>query len=223
MLVMWTHVGAYLMADIAHISGFVAAKECKNCIHLSRLSLLLLFYMCCVTFLTTFHRLGNDPFQHCDVVTSTTHKSLRGPRSGIIFCRKALEEAINTAVFPTLQGGPHNHQIAALAVALNEAARPEFKKYIRQVRSNAQALAASLVKQGYTIVTGGTDNHIVLWDARSTGVTGSKLEKVLEKVHGFTLLPVNDIVVFPHLFFFFGIISAAYRLTRTLYGATHLL
>lgn len=144
-------VGAYLMADMAHISGLVAAGE------------------------------ANSPFPHCHVVTSTTHKSLRGPRSGIIFCRKELEEAVNAAVFPALQGGPHNHQIAALAVALKEASLPEFKLYIKQVKSNAVALAKSLQEFGYDIVTGGTDNHLVLWDARRTGVSGAKLEKILER------------------------------------------
>ena len=144
-------VGAYLMADMAHISGLVAAGQ------------------------------ANSPFLHCHVVTSTTHKSLRGPRSGIIFCRKELEDAINSAVFPSLQGGPHNHQIAALAVALQEAATPEFKQYIQQVKANAAALAEALQSLGYDIVTGGTDNHLVLWDARRTGVSGAKLEKILER------------------------------------------
>lgn len=145
-------VGAYLMADMAHISGLVAAQQC------------------------------NDPFEYCDVVTSTTHKTLRGPRSGIIFCRKQHEEAVNSAVFPSLQGGPHNHQIAALAVALKEASSPTFVEYIKQVKTNAQYLATELTKMGYRIVTGGTDNHIVLWDLRSTtGLSGSKLEKLLER------------------------------------------
>ena len=144
-------IGALLMADMAHISGLVAARQCNN------------------------------PFDYCDVVTSTTHKSLRGPRSGMIFCRKQHEDAINNAVFPALQGGPHNHQIAALAVALKEASSPSFVEYISRVKLNAVALADSLMKRGYKIVTDGTDNHIVLWDARSTGITGSKLEKILEK------------------------------------------
>lgn len=139
------------MADMAHISGLVAARE------------------------------ANSPFPHCHVVTSTTHKSLRGPRSGIIFCRKDLEESINSAVFPSLQGGPHNHQIAALAVALQEASTPEFKQYIKQVKANAVALAGALQSLGYDIVTGGTDNHLVLWDARRTGVSGAKLEKIMER------------------------------------------
>lgn len=145
-------VGAYLMADMAHISGLVATREC------------------------------NSPFEHCHVVTSTTHKSLRGPRSGIIFSRKEYSEAIDSAVFPALQGGPHNHQIAALAVALQEASLPSFKTYIQQVKANAKALAAALVSRGYVIVTGGTDNHLVLWDARNTGLSGAKLEKLLEMV-----------------------------------------
>eukprot|EP01041_Mallomonas_annulata_P002364 gene2363-4582_t len=144
-------VGAYLMADMAHIAGLVATKQC------------------------------NSPFEHCDVVTSTTHKSLRGPRSGVIFFRKHLEEAINNAVFPALQGGPHNNQIAALAVALKEAAQPSFVEYISQVKSNAVALANALMEKGYKVVTNGTDNHIVLWDARQLGVSGSKLEKILER------------------------------------------
>lgn len=114
------------------------------------------------------------------MVTSTTHKSLRGPRSGIIFCRKPLEDAINGAVFPTLQGGPHNHQIAALAVALKEAATPQFVEYIAQVKRNAVVLAESLRAFGYKIVTDGTDNHLVLWDARPTGLSGAKLEKLFE-------------------------------------------
>lgn len=144
-------VGAYLMADVAHISGLVATRQCKS------------------------------PFEHCDVVTTTTHKSLRGPRSGMIFYKTAHADAINQAVFPALQGGPHNHQIAALAVALKEASTPEFAAYILQVKKNAKALADSLMKMGYKIVTDGTDNHIVLWDARNTGLSGSKLEKIFER------------------------------------------
>lgn len=155
----------------------------------------------------------NDPFSYCDIVTSTTHKSLRGPRSGIIFYRKKFEADVNFAVFPCLQastsnapfrltaqpsrqmclnslyvfpplpvwqGGPHNHQIAALAVALREAQQPAFRDYIRSVKANAKALAAALVAKGYAIVTGGTDNHLVLWDLRPLGLTGSKLEKLSE-------------------------------------------
>lgn len=143
-------VGAYLMADMAHISGLVATRQCNN------------------------------PFEHCDVVTTTTHKSLRGPRSGMIFCKKPLEDAINSAVFPALQGGPHNHQIAALAVALKEASTEEFTTYIKQVKSNAAALAEALMSYGYKLQTDGTENHLILWDARSTGISGGKLEKLLE-------------------------------------------
>ena len=146
-------VGAYLLNDMAHISGLAAAKEC------------------------------HDPFEHADVVTSTTHKSLRGPRAGVIFYRKVHEAAVNGAVFPALQGGPHNHQIGALAVALKEAASPDFAEYIRAVKANAKALAARLVGHGYQIVTGGTDNHLVLWDLRPLGLTGSKLEKLCEACH----------------------------------------
>lgn len=144
-------VGAYLMADMAHIAGLVATQEC------------------------------NSPFEYCDIVTSTTHKSLRGPRSGMIFFRKEFEDSINSAVFPALQGGPHNNNIAALAVALKEASEPSFKTYISQVKRNAVALAEALISKGYTVVTNGTSNHLVLWDARPVGVTGSKLEKILER------------------------------------------
>jgi glycine hydroxymethyltransferase len=123
-----------------------------------------------------------SPFQYSDVVTSTTHKSLRGPRSGVIFCRKALKDAIDFAVFPSLQGGPHNNVITALAVALKEASAPEFKEYAQTVIKNAQALGAALVERGYTLATGGTDNHLLLVDLRPKGLTGSKAEGVLEKV-----------------------------------------
>ncbi len=143
-------VGALLLNDMAHISGLAAARECA------------------------------DPFEHCDVVTSTTHKSLRGPRAGVIFYRKRFENAVNSAVFPALQGGPHNHQIGALAVALGEAATPAFRDYIRQVKANARALAQRLGEHGYTLVSGGTDNHLVLWDLRPLGLTGSKMERLCE-------------------------------------------
>lgn len=144
-------IGAYLMVDMAHISGLVAGGVAAS------------------------------PFEYADLVTSTTHKTLRGPRSGMIFAKIELMEKINQAVFPMLQGGPHNHQIAALAVALKEASTPEFVEYAKNVVSNAAALGRGLINRGYTIVTGGTDNHIVLWDVVSTtGLTGSKLERVLE-------------------------------------------
>jgi glycine hydroxymethyltransferase len=144
-------VGAILMVDMAHISGLVAAGAAAS------------------------------PFEWADVVTSTTHKTLRGPRSGMIFARLPLMDAINTAVFPSLQGGPHNHQIGALAVALLEASQPSFKDYARQIVANALALAKGLERRGYKLATGGTDNHLMLWNVRETrGMTGSKVEKVLE-------------------------------------------
>ena len=143
-------VGALLMVDMAHISGLVAG----NCAH--------------------------SPFEHADVVTSTTHKTLRGPRSGMIFARKAYMEKINAAVFPSLQGGPHNHQIAALAVALKEADSQEFQEYARAVVANAHTLGQRLVQRGHKLATGGTDNHLLLWDVRPVGLTGSKVERVLE-------------------------------------------
>lgn len=151
--------GAYLLMDMAHISGLVAAQE------------------------------QSDPFEYCDVVCTTTHKTLRGPRAGLIFYRKDgapdthladLENRVNMAVFPGCQGGPHNNTIAAIAVALKQAATPEFHAYAGQVMKNAQALAARLKEHGYTLVTGGTDNHCVLWDVRPQGLTGSKLEKLYE-------------------------------------------
>eukprot|EP00322_Chrysochromulina_rotalis_P009703 CAMPEP_0115847216 /NCGR_PEP_ID=MMETSP0287-20121206/10269_1 /TAXON_ID=412157 /ORGANISM="Chrysochromulina rotalis, Strain UIO044" /LENGTH=458 /DNA_ID=CAMNT_0003301045 /DNA_START=28 /DNA_END=1404 /DNA_ORIENTATION=+ len=157
--------GAFMMADIAHISGLVATGE------------------------------ATSPFDYCDVVTTTTHKSLRGPRAGMIFFRKGpksaepgaphydYEEAINFAVFPSLQGGPHNHQIAGLATQLKEVATPEFKVYAKQVKANAAALCAFLVKKGYKLATNGTENHLMLWDLRPLGLTGSKAEKVFEHMH----------------------------------------
>eukprot|EP00877_Chromochloris_zofingiensis_P007161 jgi/Chrzof1/2699/Cz11g25190.t1 len=164
-------IGAYLLVDMAHISGLVAAEVLKS------------------------------PFEHADIVTTTTHKSLRGPRAGMIFYRKGpkesarlakgeaagssydFEDKINFAVFPSLQGGPHNHQIAALAVALKYAATPEFVTYSKQVVTNCQALAAALTKRGYKLSSGGTDNHLVLWDLRPEGITGSKMEKACDLVH----------------------------------------
>lgn len=128
-----------------------------------------------------------DPFEYCDLVTTTTHKSLRGPRAGMIFYRKGpkppkkgqpedavydFEDKINFAVFPSLQGGPHNHQIGALAVALKQAATPGFKAYAKQVKANAVALGNYLMSKGYKLVTGGTENHLVLWDLRPLGLTG---------------------------------------------------
>ncbi|XP_068651459.1 serine hydroxymethyltransferase 3, chloroplastic [Aristolochia californica] len=148
--------GAFLMMDMAHISGLVAAS--------------VLF----------------DPFEYCDVVTTTTHKSLRGPRGGMIFYKKDpvlgvdLETAINNAVFPGLQGGPHNHTIAGLAVCLKQAQFPEFKLYQEQVLSNCKALASRLLELGYKLVSGGTDNHLVLVDLRPVGIDGARVEKILD-------------------------------------------
>lgn len=141
--------GALLMMDMAHISGLVATGEASN------------------------------PFNYCDIVTTTTHKSLRGPRAGMIFCRndeRNFPEKINAAVFPGLQGGPHVHQIAGIATQLKEVLTPEFKEYAKQVRLNAKALGEQLVSHGYTLATGGTDNHLVLWDLRPQGLNGAKLQ-----------------------------------------------
>jgi glycine hydroxymethyltransferase len=143
-------VGAKLMVDMAHISGLVAGKVAES------------------------------PFPYADVVTSTTHKTLRGPRSGMIFARREYIDAVNSAVFPSLQGGPHNQQIGALAVALKEATEPDFLKYTKDVIANAKALAAGLEKRGHVLATGGTDNHLMLWNVRQLGLTGSKVEKVLD-------------------------------------------
>lgn len=147
---------AYLMCDMAHLSGLIAA----GCM--------------------------NDPFPHCHIVTSTTHKSLRGPRSGLIFFRKEkaldLEARINFAVFPALQGGPHNHQIAGVATQLKQVATEEFKTYSTEVIANTKTLAKELMDKGYTLCTGGTDCHLLLWDLRPQGVSGSKVELVCEQV-----------------------------------------
>merc|ERR1712137_67628 len=150
-------VGALLMADIAHISGLVATKQHPS------------------------------PFEHCDVVTTTTHKSLRGPRAGMIFFKYSdaipdIKERIDMAVFPGLQGGPHNHQIGALAAQLLEVNTPEFTEYSKKVCSNAKALANALAAKGHKLASDGTDNHLVLWDLRPHGLTGAKVEKVCDAV-----------------------------------------
>ncbi len=142
---------AYLMVDMSHISGICAARLC------------------------------NDPFEYADVVTTTTHKTLRGPRAGMIFARKPLMEKINHAVFPSLQGGPHNNQIAAVAVALKEANSIEFVDYIKQVLANAKALSEELKNYGYDIITNGTDNHLLLWTLRNSPcLNGAVVEKFME-------------------------------------------
>ncbi|KAG4948605.1 hypothetical protein JHK82_041788 [Glycine max] len=149
-------VGAFLMMDMAHISGLVAASVLAN------------------------------PFEYCDIVTTTTHKSLRGPRGGMIFFKKDtvhgvdLEPAINNAVFPGLQGGPHNHTIGGLAVCLKYAQSPEFKNYQNQVVANCKALAQQLIEHGYKLVSGGSDNHLVLVDLRPSGLDGARVEKILD-------------------------------------------
>ncbi|KAJ1673244.1 Serine hydroxymethyltransferase, cytosolic [Spiromyces aspiralis] len=158
-------VDAYLMVDMAHISGLVAADVLPT------------------------------PFEHADIVTTTTHKSLRGPRGAMIFFRKGvratdkkgreipyeLEKPINQSVFPGHQGGPHNHTIAALAVALRQAQSPEFKQYQKQVLSNAKAFARAFTDRGYNLVTGGTDTHLLLVNLKaSKGVDGARAERVLE-------------------------------------------
>ncbi len=158
-------VEAYLLSDIAHISGLLAAGV-----------------------------LQNNPFDCSDIITTTTHKTLRGPRAGLIFYRKGvrsvdakgnstlydLEEKINSAVFPGFQGGPHNNAIAAISVCLKEALAPEFRAYQSQVVSNSKHMAAEMVRRGYQVVSGGTDNHLFLLDLRSRSVDGSRADKVLE-------------------------------------------
>ena len=145
-------VDCLLMGDIAHISGLVATHE------------------------------ANNPFEYCDIVTTTTHKTLRGPRSGMIFYKKEFEKQINESVFPGVQGGPHNNKIAALCHQLYEVATPEFKECIINVKKNAKTLANKLIELGYSISSNGTDNHIVLVNVRDKGITGSKVEKVCELV-----------------------------------------
>lgn len=160
-------VGAYLLSDMAHISGLVAAGVTAN------------------------------PFEHSDVVTTTTHKSLRGPRGAMIFFRRGertpaantksgkavmwdIEDKINFAVFPGLQGGPHNHTIAALATALKQATGGNFKAYQQQVISNSKALADRLIENGYSLITNGTDNHLILMNLKPKGIDGARCERVLE-------------------------------------------
>jgi glycine hydroxymethyltransferase len=144
-------VGAILVADIAHISGLVCAGQHPS------------------------------PVGIADVVTSTTHKTFRGPRGGMIFCKKQHAAAIDKAVFPGLQGGPHNHVTAGIAVAANEAAQPAFKAYARAVVENARALGAALAERGFGVITGGTDNHLLLIDVTSKGVTGKQLAQALDR------------------------------------------
>ena len=146
-------VGAYLMVDMAHIAGLVAAG------------------------------LHPSPVPYADVVTTTTHKTLRGPRGGMILCREELAKAINKAVFPGTQGGPLMHIIAAKAVCFGEALKPEFKTYQEQIIKNAKTLAASLMEEGFDLLSGGTDNHLMLLDLRKMGITGKELEHKLDEVY----------------------------------------
>ncbi len=144
-------VGAYLMFDIAHIAGLIA---------------------------TGFHK---DPIPWCDFVTTTTHKTLRGPRGGMIMCREEYAKAVDKAIFPGMQGGPLMHVIAAKAVAFREALQPGFKEYQEQVVKNAKAFAEALLKRDFHLVSGGTDNHLILINLTSREVTGKDLEKALDK------------------------------------------
>lgn len=158
--------GSYLLSDMAHISGLVAAGVTNS-----------------------------NPFDFSDIVTTTTHKTLRGPRGGMIFYRKGprsvdkkgnavlydLEDKINWAVFPALQGGPHQHQIAALNVALKEASLPSFIDYQKQVVKNASFLAGEMILRGFKIVSGGTDNHLFLLDLRPKSIDGARVEQILER------------------------------------------
>jgi len=142
-------VDAYLLADIAHIAGLVAVK------------------------------LHPDPLPYCNFVTTTTHKTLRGPRSGMIMCKEKHAKMIDKMVFPGIQGGPFMHTIAAKAVCFAQALKPDFKEYQKQIIKNAQALAAELKKEGFRLVSGGTDNHLMLIDLTDKGITGKDAEEAL--------------------------------------------
>ncbi len=146
-------VGAYFMVDMAHIAGLVAAG------------------------------LHPSPVPYADIVTTTTHKTLRGPRGGLILCKAELEAAINKAIFPGNQGGPLMHVIAAKAVCFGEALTPEFKEYQKKIIANCAALAKGLTSRGVNLVSGGTDNHLILVDLRSLGITGKELEHRLDEVY----------------------------------------
>ncbi|MFQ5683207.1 MAG: serine hydroxymethyltransferase [Candidatus Binatia bacterium] len=144
-------VGAYLMVDMAHIAGLVAAG------------------------------LHPNPVPYADFVTTTTHKTLRGPRGGMVMCRSEHAKAINSKIFPGLQGGPLMHIIAAKAVALKEALAPDFKRYQQQIINNAKAMASALMEKGYRLVSGGTDNHLMLVDLRKSELTGKVAQETLDK------------------------------------------
>ena len=143
---------SYLLCDMAHYSGLVAAQECAN------------------------------PFLYADIVTSTTHKTLAGPRAGMIFYKKCYEDQVNFSTFPAIQGGPHQHQIGALCYQLRCVNTPEFKNYIIQVKKNAKVMANEFMNKGYKVCTDGTDNHLILIDLNPLNITGSKVEKICEYV-----------------------------------------
>ena len=145
--------GAYLFVDMAHIAGLVAAG------------------------------LHQSPVPYADVVTSTTHKTLRGPRGGIILCKEEHAKAVNKAIFPGTQGGPLMHVIAAKAVCFGEALKPEFKTYQEQVVKNAKALAEAMLSEGFNLVSGGTDNHLMLVDLQNMNITGKELQNRLDEVY----------------------------------------
>ena len=145
-------VGAYLMADIAHIAGLIIAG------------------------------LHQSAVPHCHFITTTTHKTLRGPRGGLILCKEEYSRAIDKTIFPGIQGGPLMHVIAAKAVCFKQATTPEFMNYQKQIVKNAKTLAEKLIELGYNLVSGGTDNHLMLVDLRNKGITGKQAEKALEEV-----------------------------------------
>jgi glycine hydroxymethyltransferase len=144
-------VSAYHVSDIAHIAGLVVAGIHKS------------------------------PVPHADIVSTTTHKTLRGPRGGMLLCKVEHAEAVDRAVFPSLQGGPHMHTLTAIAVALAEADTPEFVAYAKQITKNAKALAEKLLEYGFNLVSGGTDNHLMLIDLRNKAIPGKKLAKALDR------------------------------------------
>ena len=149
-------VGAYFMVDMAHIAGLVAAGDHPS------------------------------PFGYADIITTTTHKTLRGARGGMIFCRPELAKKVDSAVFPGTQGGPLQHVIAGKAVTAEEALTPEYKEYIHQVVRNCKAMCDEFLRLGYDVVTGGTDNHLFLLDLTKTGITGKAVQDELDR-HGITL------------------------------------
>ena len=146
-------VGAYFMVDMAHIAGLVAAGDHPS------------------------------PFGLADIITTTTHKTLRGPRGGLIFCKPELAKKVDSAIFPGMQGGPLMHVIAGKAIAAEEACTPEFREYIHQVVKNCRAMAEAFVAMGYKLVTGGTDNHLFLMDLTDTGLSGKEVQDELDRHH----------------------------------------